>query len=86
MLYVRGSENTRLLARTCIEMCEKCAHEVRQIDTQQGQQVYRICQRTIQSCVGLLAMAHQTDVELGNPANTSASLLYGIDLRETLHP
>lgn len=85
VLYVRGSENTRLLAKTCIEVCEECAHEVKRINTQRGQQVYNMCQQTIQSCVGILAMAHQSDVGSGNPATTPASLFYGIDLRETLH-
>lgn len=84
MLYARGSENTRLLAKACIEVCEKCAYEVKQIDTQRGRQVYSMCQQTIKSCVGILAMQHQSDVESGNLTTTTASLVYGIDLRETL--
>ncbi|WP_338875473.1 four-helix bundle copper-binding protein [Spirosoma sp. SC4-14] len=85
MLYVRGSENTRLLAKACIEVCEKCAQEVSQFDTQRCQQVYAMCQQTICSCVGILDMAYQTDVEANNPTTTPASLFYGIDLRETLY-
>ncbi|GAB3895497.1 four-helix bundle copper-binding protein [Spirosoma agri] len=85
MLYVRGSENTRLLAKACIEVCEKCSQEVSQFDTQRCQQVYAMCQQTICSCVGILAMAYQTEGQSKNPTNTPASLFYGIDLRETLY-
>jgi len=85
MLYVRGSENTRLLAKACIEVCEKCSQEVSQFDTQRCQQVYAMCQQTICSCVGILDMAYQSDGQSKNPKTTSASLIYGIDLRETLY-
>lgn len=82
MLYVRGSENTHLLAKACIEVCEKCAQEVNRFDTQRCKQVYAVCQQTILSCVGILDMTHQSDA---GPATTSTSLFYGIDLRETLY-
>jgi len=85
MLYVRGSENTRLLAKACIEVCEKCSQELSQFDTQRCQQVYAMCQQTICSCVGILDMAYQSDGQSKNPKTTSASLFYGIDLRETLY-
>ena len=84
MLYVRGSENTRLLAKTCIDVCEKCAQEVSKADTQRCKQVHALCQQTIASCIGILNMTHQSDVS-NTPATTPASLFYGIDLRETLY-
>jgi hypothetical protein len=84
MLYVRGSENTRLLAKACIEVCEKCAQEVNQFDTQRCKQVYALCQQTILSCVGILDMTHQSDAS-NTPATTAATLFYGIDLRETIY-
>lgn len=84
MLYVRGSENTLLLANVCVEVCEKCAQEVNGFDTQRSRQMYESCQQTILSCVGLLDIsARRTDVAT-IPATTPASLFYGIDLRETL--
>lgn len=84
MLYVRGSENTRLLAKACIEVCEKCAQEVSGFETQRCGQVYALCQQTISSCVGILDMAHHTE-SANTPAFTPATLFYGIDLRETLY-
>lgn len=85
MLYVRGSENTRLLAKTCIEICEKCADEAAKFTTEESIQVYAMCHQTIRSCVSILEMAHQESLETGNPATTPSSLFYGIDLRETLY-
>ena len=82
MLYVRGSENTHLLAKACIEVCEKCAQEVSTSNEHRSKQVYAVCQQTISSCVGILSMAHSNS--LNGPATTPASLFYGIDLRETL--
>ena len=61
MLYVRGSENTRLLAKACIEICEKCAQEVGRFDTQRSKQVFALCQQTILSCVGILDMSHRSE-------------------------
>jgi len=84
MLYVRGSENTRLLAKACIEVCEKCAQEVSVFETQRCKQVYALCQQTILSCVSILDMTHQSDSS-NSPAVTPATLFYGIDLRETLY-
>ncbi|MDB5243532.1 MAG: hypothetical protein JWP57_4157 [Spirosoma sp.] len=84
MLYVRGSENTCLLAKACIEVCEKCAQEVSKFDTQQSKQVFALCQQTILSCVGILDMEQRSE-EPNTPAVTSASLFYGIDLRQTLY-
>jgi hypothetical protein len=83
-LYVRGSENARLLAQACIEVCEKCLQELSQFNSERCQQLYAVCQQTICSCMGILAMAPPTEREARNPATTPASLFYGIDLRETL--
>lgn len=83
MLYVRGSENTRLLAKTCIEICEKCADEVCKFEEAHCQQVRAVCLQTIQSCISILDMAQ--DSESVKPSNTPTSLFYGIDLRETLY-
>ncbi|SOD78927.1 four-helix bundle copper-binding protein [Spirosoma fluviale] len=85
MLYVRGSENARLLAQACIEVCEKCAQEVIQLDSDRAKQIYAMCQQTICSCVSIMEMGSQTEIDTKNPAVTPASLFYGIDLRETLH-
>ena len=84
MLYVRGSENTPLLAKACIEVCEKCAQEVSGFNIERCQQMYALCQQTISGCVSILSMAHHTDAST-TPATTSAPLFYGIDLRETLY-
>jgi len=83
MLYVRGSENTRLLASACIEVCEKCAQEVLQFENVRCQQVYAMCQQTIHCCVSILEMSNQASAV--HPATTPMSLFYGIDLRETLY-
>lgn len=85
MLYVRGSENTRLLAKTCIEVCEKCAEEAAKFTTEEAQQVYAMCHQTIRSCASILDMAHQQTMDLTSPKHTPSSLFYGIDLRETLY-
>ncbi|WP_461085203.1 four-helix bundle copper-binding protein [Spirosoma flavus] len=85
ILYVRGSENTPLLAKACLEVCEKLAHEVQQFNTDFCRQIYAICQQTICNCVSLINMASPGKTEVGNPAVTSTSLFYGIDLRETLY-
>lgn len=85
MLYVRGSENAHLLAKACIEVCEKCAKEVGQFDSERCQQVYAMCKQTICSCVGIVDMSMQTESEVRNPTVTPASLFYGIDLRQTLY-
>ena len=84
MLYVRGSENTRLLAETCIEICEKCAEEAGRINTDQARQTMGICLQTIQSCVAILGI----DAPEDRPAPTvptPTSLFYGIDLRESFY-
>ncbi|GAB3998576.1 hypothetical protein GCM10028807_46630 [Spirosoma daeguense] len=85
ILYVRGSENTPLLAKACMEVCEKCSHEVKQYDSDACRQIYAICQQTIVSCAAIVNMALPAQVDAGNPAVTSTSLFYGIDLRETLY-
>ncbi len=84
MLYVRGSENTRLLAETCIEVCDKCAEEASQFDNARCRQVYAMCKQTIASCVSILGMV-ETPASAVNVRQSPASLFYGIDLRETLY-
>ena len=84
MLYVRGSENTRLLAETCIEICEKCVEEAGRVNTDQARQVVVICLQTIQSCVAVLRMDTPADRPMPT-VPTPASLFYGIDLRETFY-
>ncbi len=85
ILYVRGSENARLLAKACIEVCNKCAQEVSQFNSDLSRQVYAICQQTICSCVSIIDMATQTESESKNTTNTPESLFYGTDSRETLY-
>lgn len=84
MLYVRGSENTSLLAKVCLDVCEKCAEEVGKFDFQRCQQVRAQCQQTILSCISIVDVAHHTDAS-NNPSATSESLPHGIDLREIVY-
>jgi len=84
MLYVRGSENARLLATACIEVCEKCAKEVLQFNSKRSDQVYAMCQQAICSCVNIIDMGSQMDMEAKNQVVTPASLFYGTDIRENL--
>ena len=84
MLYVRGSENTRLLAQACIEVCEKCADEAKDLNGERAKQVFAMCQQTIVSCATILTMdTHREPTTAA--VSTPASLFYGIDLRETLY-
>lgn len=83
MLYVRGSENTRLLAKVCMEICEKCAEETAKFEDERSQQIYAMCHKAIRSCTSILEMAQE--VESPMPSKTPTSLFYGIDLRETLY-
>ncbi len=85
MLYVRGSENTRLLAQTCIEVCEKCAEEAATISSEEARRVFAMCQQTIRSCIGILDMNQPEGLDKLHPKTTPSSLFYGIDLRETLY-
>lgn len=84
-LYVRGSENARLLAKACIEVCEKCAQEVSKFDTERSRQVYAICQQTICCCVAIIDMSFQSYVETSKPAAIPVSLFYSTDSRKTLY-
>ena len=84
MLYVRGSENTRLLAETCIEVCNKCADEVGKFDTIRCQQVYAMCQQTVASCVALLGIIDSPQ-DTDRITTSPTTVFYGIDLRETLY-
>lgn len=80
MLYVRGSENTPLLARACMEVCEKCADEAQQLDGERAQQVYALCRQTIVSCSTILKMGAQPEVEVA-AVPMPMSLFHGTDLR-----
>ena len=84
MLYVRGSENTRLLAQACMDVCEKCAEEAKQFSSDRAKQVYAMCQQTIVSCSKILTMETH-DEPIVAAATTPASLFYGIDLRDALY-
>ena len=85
MLYVRGSENTRLLAQTCIEVCEKCAAEAKQISNERAGQVYAMCQQTIISCASIARMdvGYTSDRPIGTAAVGARA--YGVDPRDVLH-
>lgn len=85
MLYVRGSENTRLLAHACIEVCEKCANEAAVLTTEESNRVFAMCQQTIRSCIGLLGMDETMAIDNVKSTPTASSLFYGIDLRETIY-
>ncbi len=85
ILYVRGSENTRLMAKACIEVCAKCAQEVSQFNSEVCRQVYAMCQQAIMSCVLLSNMTDQPDAVPVSRQPTPSSIFYGIDLRETLY-
>ncbi len=85
ILYVRGSENTRLMAEACVEVCAKCAQEVNRFDSAACRQVYATCQQAILSCVLLSNMAGQADTAPIHHQPTPSSIFYGIDLRETLY-
>ncbi len=87
MLYVRGSENTRLLAKICIEVCEKCAEEAKQFsNNERANQVYAMCQQTIVSCSNILKMeTHREREPEAASVATPTSLFYGIDLRDALY-
>lgn len=83
MLYVRGSDNTGLLAQACIEVCEKCAQEVSQLHSDRSEQIYALCKQTICHCITIMDMR----VPLANAAENQAiaPALYGTDSRETLY-
>lgn len=84
MLYVRGSENTRLLAQVCTEVCEKCADEAQSLTGERAKRVHAMCQQTIVSCSTILKM--DTHRESATAAvSTPTSLLYGTYLRDTLY-
>lgn len=85
ILYVRGSENTRLLAQACIEVCEKCAEESATIAIDEAKQVFVMCHQTIQSCTSILGTDQNLAMDSVNPTTTPSSLFYGIDLRETIY-
>jgi len=74
MLYVRGSENTRLLATSCIKVCEQCAQEMLLINSERSQQVYAMCQQVICNCVNIIDMGSQTEIETKSQVVTPTSL------------
>lgn len=85
ILYVRGSENARVLAKACIEVCEKCAQEVSKRKTVHSEQVYAVCKQTITACVSIIDMGYQTDIEAGTPTKKILSLFNTTDLHKTLY-
>ena len=85
MLYVRGSENTRLLAQTCIEVCEKCAAEAKQFTCERAAQVYAMCQQTIISCASIVRMDVGHNPDKTTNMHALGSRFYGVDLRDVLH-
>lgn len=81
VLYVRGSENTRLLARTCIEICEKCAEECEQMSAQRACQIAATCRQCIRACMAILEMGTHHDAE----TETSRSLFVALGRQEMLY-
>jgi len=63
VLYVRGSENTRLLARTCIEVCEKCAEECERMSAVRACEIASTCRQCIRVCMSILEMSVRPDSE-----------------------
>jgi hypothetical protein len=84
VLYVRGSENTSVLARVCIDVCQKCADEANQFTNGRCQQVALLCAKTIDSCRRIISMEATVTVPAGT-TKTPSSLFYGLDLREPLY-
>lgn len=80
MLYVRGSENTRLLAKTCIEICEKCAGECDGCQDERGCQIAATCRQCIRTCMTLLEMPAQAERE----TELSRSLFSALSRQEML--
>lgn len=83
--YVRGSANARLMANACIDVCEECAKEVSQFDTERSRQVYAMCKQTICSCVNIIDMGSQIEFEAKGSGMASSSSFYGTDAREPLY-
>lgn len=81
MLYVRGSENTRLLAKTCIEVCEKCAEECERLSAERGCQIASICRQCISACTSVLEMTNRPDKE----TETSRTLFGALGRQEMLY-
>jgi hypothetical protein len=81
VLYVRGSENTRLLARTCIEVCEKCAEECERMSAGRACQIATTCRQCIRVCLAILEMGTQQDVE----TEVSRSLFVALGRQEMLY-
>ncbi|WP_128544625.1 four-helix bundle copper-binding protein [Larkinella soli] len=63
MLYVRGSENTRLVAKTCIEVCEKCAEECERMSLERACQIASVCRQCIRVCMTILDMTSRPERE-----------------------
>jgi hypothetical protein len=78
-VYVRGSGNARPLAKSCIELCEKCAQEVQQYDSERSWQVYAICQQTIRSCTNIIEMGSQPETDSKKSVVSSRSSFYDME-------
>ncbi len=83
MLYVRGSENTRLIAHACIDVCQKCIDEANRFNNSRCTQISVLCHQTIDSCGRLISM-DGADMSSELP-KTPTSLFYGINLRDSLY-
>ena len=81
VLYVRGSENTRLLARTCIEVCEKCAEECERMSAERARQIATICRQCIRVCMTILEMTLRPD----NESEMSRTLFGALGRQEMLY-
>jgi hypothetical protein len=81
VLYVRGSENTRLLARTCIEVCEKCADECERISAERACQIASTCRQCIRVCMTILEMNLRPD----NESEMSRTLFGALGRQEMLY-
>lgn len=81
--YLRGAKNAAVSARNCIDVCKKCAQEVKQINSAHSRQVYAMCQQAIYSCNTLVEMGYQTEGIAKRPSSTHVTMFYDIDLKSS---
>jgi hypothetical protein len=84
-LYVRGSENTRLIAQACVDVCQQCVAESARFNNGQCRRMTVLCGQTIDSCRRLINMDTVADSRAKNVRN-QAPIFYAADRREALHP
>jgi hypothetical protein len=63
MLYVRGSENTRLLAKTCMEICQKTAEECESMANERGCQIAAVCRQCMRTCMNINELSQKSEPE-----------------------